>query len=82
MSTSQPTWPGETLFAVTPSDSTVFAEPVRQLYIGTAGNVAVQTQDGVVVTFSNVNAGSYLGPFWITKVRATNTTASNIVAFV
>jgi hypothetical protein len=29
-------------FAVTASDSTVFSQPTRALYVGTTGNVAVQ----------------------------------------
>lgn len=78
----EPTWPGTTLFAVTPSNSTVFSDDVRQLYVGTAGDVVVVTEDNTTVTFKNVPAGFYLGPFFIRKVNATGTTASNIVAFV
>lgn len=78
----EPTWPGTSLFAVTPSNSTVFTQAARQLYIGTGGDVVVVTEDDVIVTFKNVPAGFYLGPFFIKKVNATGTTASNIVAFV
>ena len=62
--------------AVTPSDSaTTFA---NALYIGGAGNVAVVTEGGDTVTFSGVPAGTTL-VVRVTQVRATNTTATNIV---
>lgn len=77
-----PTWPGYNLIAVTPSDSTTFAPAVRQLYVGTAGNVTVETDQGASITFYNVLGGMYLGPFFIKKVKSTGTTASNIVAFI
>jgi hypothetical protein len=73
--------PSPLVFAVTPHASNNFSQEVRQLYVGTAGNVAVVNIDDSVVTFSNVNAGSTLGPFYIKRVNAVGTTASNIVAF-
>lgn len=74
--------PSPLVFAVTPHASTNFAQEVRQLYVGTAGNVAVVNVDNTVVTFSNVNAGAIIGPFYIKRVNAIGTTASNIVAFI
>lgn len=74
--------PSQLVFAVTPHASNNFAQEVRQLYIGTAGNVAVVNIDNSVVVFKNVNAGSTIGPFYIKRVNAVNTTASDIVAFV
>jgi hypothetical protein len=76
----EPTWPGTTLFAVTPSNSTTFPQAVRQLYVGTAGDVSVTTSDGVTVIHRN--AVGYIGPFFITRVNLTGTTASDIVAYV
>lgn len=73
--------PSPLVFAVTPHASTNFTREVRQLYVGTAGNVAVVNSDDSTVTFSNVNAGSHLGPFYIKRVDAAGTTASNIVAY-
>jgi hypothetical protein len=78
----EPTWPGKTLFAVTKSDVTTFQPQVRQLYIGTAGSVSVRTNDGVTVVFKDVPQGSVIGPFFITRVNSTGTTAADIVAFV
>lgn len=48
------------------------------LYVGTAGDVTVETIGGDIVTFSNVNAGQFL-PIQVDKVL-TSTTASNILA--
>lgn len=49
------------------------------LYIGTGGNIRVMTAGGDDVLFSNVLGGTFL-PIQVTRVFATNTTASNIVA--
>ena len=65
---------------VTPSDTTEL-KYVRGLYIGGAGNVAVTTDSGNVVTFSSVTAGTIL-KIGVKKVMATNTTATNIVALI
>jgi hypothetical protein len=64
--------------AVTPSDATSF-EPTRGLYIGAAGNVAVSMVDGGNATFVGVAAGSVL-PVQVTKVLATGTTATSVLA--
>lgn len=65
--------------AVTPSDSTDLTRTTRALYIGTGGNVNIDTMDGSTVLFSNVPDGSIL-PVRVKRVRSTSTTASNIVA--
>ena len=78
----EPNFPALSLIAVTPSDSTLFTPAVRMLYVGTAGNVTVVTEDAVTVTFTAVNAGSHIGPFFVKQVKAAGTTASNIVAYV
>lgn len=63
---------------VTKSDTTVLPT-TRALYIGTTGDVAVtMADDGTVVTFVAVPVG--ILPIQVTKVMATNTTASNILA--
>jgi hypothetical protein len=48
------------------------------LYVGTGGNVSVVTEAGQTVTFANVPSGGYV---WVrtAQVRATNTTASDII---
>lgn len=63
---------------VTPGDSTVLA-PTRALYIGNTGNLAVTMAYGTTLTFTNVPAGSIL-PIQVTKVLATGTTATAVLA--
>lgn len=62
---------------VTKSDSTFIN--FTALFVGGAGNVAVALQDGTVVTFTGVLAGTIL-PIAGSKVMSTNTTATNMVA--
>lgn len=67
--------------AITPSDATVFAQPTRGLYIGGGGNITVDFADGgAAVTLVNPAIG-YPLPLQVTRVYATGTTATNIVAF-
>jgi len=49
------------------------------LYIGGAGNIRVLTAGGDDVVFNNVLAGTFI-PVQVTRVFATNTTATNILA--
>lgn len=72
--------PANGLVAISPSDSADAAYKVRQIYVGTAGDVRVM-QGGVAVTFKNVPAGATLGPFLVDKVMATGTTAADLVGF-
>lgn len=74
-----PPGPAPRATAVTPSDTTVLA-PTRGLWVGGVGNVAVlPAGQDTPVTFTAVAAGTFL-PITVTKVMATNTTATNIVA--
>ncbi len=72
--------PASGVIAVTPSDSTVLAN-VQRLYIGGAGNVAVTMKDGSTATFTAPPVGTIL-PIQCTKVMATGTTATLILALV
>lgn len=64
--------------AVTTSDTTNI-NPTRGLYIGGAGNVVVDMALGTTITFTGVQAGTVL-PIQVTRIYATNTTATSIVA--
>jgi hypothetical protein len=70
--------PCDNAAVVVPSDTTILP-PFQQLYIGGAGNVAVTTVNGNVVTFTAPPVGSII-PIRGTKVLATNTTATLIIA--
>ncbi|CAB4140972.1 hypothetical protein UFOVP399_47 [uncultured Caudovirales phage] len=63
--------------AVTPSDTTQIR--AMSLYVGGAGNIAVVMEDGSAVTFIGVPVGAIL-PIAVSRVNATNTTATNIIA--
>ena len=63
--------------AVTPSDSVVIPM-TRALYVGVGGNIRV-TDINDNVTYANVPSGSIL-PVQVSRVFATSTTASSIVA--
>lgn len=66
--------------AITTSDSTVFEQPTRALYIGAAGNLTVDMADGgSSVLFVGVQGGTLL-PIQVTRIYATGTTATSIVA--
>lgn len=65
--------------AVTPSDTTEI--PVtRGVWVGGAGDLAVQfTGDDEAVTLGGVAAGTLL-PIQVTKVMSANTTATGVLA--
>ena len=65
--------------AVTPHDTNELTLVSRGLWVGGAGNVAVVMAEGDEVTFVGVSAGTLL-PFCVKQVKATGTTATNIVA--
>lgn len=78
----EPTWPGTDLVAITKSDSTVYNPPIRQIYVGTAGDISVTTQEGTTVVHKGCLAGSYIGPFFASKVNSTGTTAADLVGYL
>jgi hypothetical protein len=65
--------------SVTPSDGTDLTNVTRALFIGGAGNLVVIDQSGNTTTFTGVAAGTLL-TLRVTRVKATGTTATNIVA--
>lgn len=65
--------------AITPSDTTVLSG-LRGVYVGGAGDVTVISGDGgTTVTFKAVPVGTIL-PISPSKVKATGTTATLLVA--
>lgn len=74
--------PARKAAAVTPHDTNNLADYCSALFIGVAGDVAlipVGSADETPVVFKNCAAGSIL-PVQARLVRATATTATNIVA--
>lgn len=71
--------PASDCFAVTPSDTIALARTTRAIYVGTGGDLAVQTiGSSSPVTFRNVISGSILD-IRIGQVFATGTTAQDLV---
>ena len=65
---------------VTPSDTVDLPDGVRCLLIGTAGNLQVTTAAGEIRALTNVPVGYFMCQ--VSRVWATNTTATNIGAFL
>jgi hypothetical protein len=77
---SDATVPAHRAASVTPSNATVFEQPTRAFYVGGGGNVTVDMVDGgASVPFVGLLAG-VVYPFQVTRIYATGTTATNIVA--
>jgi len=79
-----PIAPSSKLLAVTPSDTAALeydGEVMRTkgVYVGGAGDLAVDSDEGTAVVFENVPAGSIL-PIDVSFINATGTTATSIVA--
>ena len=64
-------------FVITKSNTTVFAQPTRALYVGGVGDVAVTYLDGTTDTLKAVPAGTVL-PVRVSQVLSTGTSATNI----
>jgi len=75
--------PATNLRAVTPSDSADLPDGCRGLLIGTAGNVSVVAVDAAggasAVVLKNLANGQIV-PIAVRAVKATSTTATDIVA--
>lgn len=63
--------------AITPANSDLNA-PVRALYVGLGGDIAIVTTINQSVTLVNVQSGTIL-PISVKRVSSTGTTASSIV---
>ncbi|WP_427966473.1 spike base protein, RCAP_Rcc01079 family [Altererythrobacter sp.] len=71
--------PAQICFAVTPDDAQDLAMVTKAIYIGLGGDVTLRSVDNTDdVTFANVPTGAILD-VRVSAVRATGTTASNIV---
>ena len=75
-----PLAPAERCFAVTPSDSQPLPIATKALFVGTGGHVTLRSVRGTAdVTFKNLPDGAVID-VRVTAVRATGTTATDIVA--
>lgn len=74
------TVPAYSIKAVIVSDQFVFDQPMRAIWVGTGGNLAVITWAGDRVTIVGVQDGTLL-PLTVRQVLSTGTTASSIQAW-
>lgn len=71
--------PAASCFSITPSDTDNLAEATKALYVGVGGTVTLRAAASMLdVTFVGVPSGSIL-PVRVYAVRATGTTASDII---
>jgi hypothetical protein len=74
-----PISPSRAPFAITPSDTLVLPTITKAIYVGTGGSVTVRGVDASAdVLYKNVPSGSYL-QVRASYVRATGTTAADLV---
>ena len=73
--------PAADAFSITPNDGADLATVARAIYVGGAGNLEVVTLAGTTVNFTGLGSGTTLACS-VRRVRATNTTATNIVGLV
>jgi hypothetical protein len=65
--------------SVTKSDSTEY-ELEFNIYVGTGGDLKVDTIDGQTILLKNVPSGTYIDWVKVKKIHSTGTRASDIVA--
>ncbi len=72
-------YPAAKAVAVTPHDSTNLSDTTRALWVGVSGDVSVEmSESGSAIVHKNVQG---LLPVRVTRVNATGTTATDIVAW-
>jgi len=77
-------------FTIAPSDTVNFVDDTSNnptayscasIYVGTSGDIALVSPNGVVKTFKNVPSGTFM-PVVCKRVNATNTTATDLLGLV
>ena len=78
-SADSPIAPAELCFPITPSDTAALQTATKALFVGTGGTVTLRSVRGTAdVSFKNVPDGAVLD-VRVSAVRATGTTAADIV---
>ena len=77
-----PESPAIDLDDVVPSDTVDQANVLRQIYVGTTGDVTVVTTKDSVRFYKAVPQGTHIGPFRVKRVNATGTTALDMIGSV
>lgn len=72
------TTPIHNAFTITPHDSNELSYVTRSVYVGGGGDIVAVMASGAEVTLRNVVTGSFL-PYRIKQIKATGTTATDII---
>ena len=72
--------PASHVLLVTPNDSADLTYTTRAIYVGGTGNIKLTTAGGETLILTAVQVGTLL-PIRVTRVWATDTTATNMAAF-
>lgn len=67
-------------FAVTASDATTYSPPLRGIYVGVSGDVAVKFNNDETVTYVGLASGILHPIAGIKQILSTGTTATSIVS--
>jgi hypothetical protein len=73
--------PATHAFAVTPHDTNDLPETTRAIFVGGTGSVCLVLVSGAEITLANVASSSII-PVRATRLKATGTTATQIVGMV
>lgn len=73
--------PATGVLTITPSNTANLARSPRAIWVGGAGDVAVEMIDGTNGVLSGIPAGTLM-PVRVRKVLATGTTATGIVGLI
>lgn len=68
-------------FAITPSNDNDLAYVARVIYVGTGGNLEIITRGGETVVLKNLPSGAVIDWVRVARVKAANTTATDLVGF-
>ena len=76
------TSPAIAIGRITPNDTTDQPRVLRDIRVGTPGNVVVVDSSGNEETFVNCLVGERLGPFSVARVKSTGTTAGSLTGYI
>ena len=72
---------GSIASVVSKSDSQDLDVKDAKLFVGTGGDLKIDTMDGQTVTLKNIPSGTFLDWIRVKRVHSRGTTANDIVAF-
>lgn len=71
--------PGIDGFSITPDDDNDLAQLARAIHVGVGGDLEVITWQGTTLVFKNIPSGTRFDTVYAARVKATNTTATDLI---